>query len=274
MANKRISELTTITGANLADADLLVVVDVSDTTMASSGTNKKITMAELAKDSALTDNLIAKTTLTTDGDVLTRAAGAPARITRADLAQDSAFSSRYAPIATIGRVAGRYYRPAVGANSALAFALANGTEFAVPFFVSADDTFDRIAINVTVAGAAGSVIRLGIKKESGGAPGDLVLDAGTVDSTGTGAKTITISQSLTAGWYWLVAVGQGSPATNPEVTNCIAPSNQIIGHPTDSISFSTTFAALSQTGITGALANGGTFSGIQERAPLVMVRAS
>ena len=95
MANKRISELTSITGANLADADLLVVVDVSDTTMASSGTNKKITMAELAKDSALTDNLIAKTTLTTDGDVLTRAAGAPARITRADLAADSAFSSRY-----------------------------------------------------------------------------------------------------------------------------------------------------------------------------------
>ena len=101
MANKRISELTSITGANLADADLLVVVDVSDPTMAASGTNKKITMAELAKDSALTDNLIAKTTLTTDGDVLTRAAGVPDRITRADLAQDSAFSSRYAPTAAI-----------------------------------------------------------------------------------------------------------------------------------------------------------------------------
>lgn len=95
MPNKRISELTAITGTNLDDADLLVVVDVSDTTMASSGTNKKITMAELAKDSALTDNLIAKTTLTTDGDVLTRTSGAPARITRADLATDTAFTSRY-----------------------------------------------------------------------------------------------------------------------------------------------------------------------------------
>lgn len=97
MANKRISELTSITGANLADADLLVVVDVSDTTMAASGTNKKITMAELAKDSALTDNLVAKSTLTTNGDLLTRAAGEPARITRADLAADSAFTSRYQP---------------------------------------------------------------------------------------------------------------------------------------------------------------------------------
>lgn len=100
MANKRISELTSITGANLADADLLVVVDVSDTTMAASGTNKKITMAELAKDSALTDNLVAKSTLTTNGDLLTRAAGEPARITRTDLAADSAFTSRYVPISS------------------------------------------------------------------------------------------------------------------------------------------------------------------------------
>lgn len=100
MANKRISELTSITGANVADADLLVVVDVSDTTMAASGTNKKITMAELAKDSALTDNLVAKSTLTTNGDMLTRAAGEPARITRADLAADTAFTSRYKPLAS------------------------------------------------------------------------------------------------------------------------------------------------------------------------------
>lgn len=48
MTDKRISELTSITGAGLADGDLLTVVDVSDTTMAASGTNKKITKAELA----------------------------------------------------------------------------------------------------------------------------------------------------------------------------------------------------------------------------------
>lgn len=51
MANKRISELTSITGANLADADLLVVVDVSDQTMAASGTNKKVTLEEFAQES-------------------------------------------------------------------------------------------------------------------------------------------------------------------------------------------------------------------------------
>lgn len=43
----KLSALATITGALLATLDLIEVVDVSDTTMAASGTNKKITLAEL-----------------------------------------------------------------------------------------------------------------------------------------------------------------------------------------------------------------------------------
>lgn len=77
MANKRISELTTITGANLADADLLVVVDVSDTTMAASGTNKKITVAEFATDSALGGSLAklgSANTFTVGGHIIDNAA--------------------------------------------------------------------------------------------------------------------------------------------------------------------------------------------------------
>lgn len=44
----KISALTSITGANVAAGDLFTLVDVSDTTMATSGTNKSITRAELA----------------------------------------------------------------------------------------------------------------------------------------------------------------------------------------------------------------------------------
>lgn len=44
----KISALTTITGANLADADSFVVVDASDTTQAASGTTKRVTKQELA----------------------------------------------------------------------------------------------------------------------------------------------------------------------------------------------------------------------------------
>jgi hypothetical protein len=47
MAGK-ISELTLITGGNLSTLDLVEVVDVSDTTMAATGTNKRTTLASLA----------------------------------------------------------------------------------------------------------------------------------------------------------------------------------------------------------------------------------
>jgi hypothetical protein len=49
-----ISDLTAITGANLDSTDELEVVDVSDTTMAATGTNKSTTLADLAAASAFT----------------------------------------------------------------------------------------------------------------------------------------------------------------------------------------------------------------------------
>lgn len=48
MADTRISDLTAITGSSVASTDLVPIVDVSDTTMAASGTDKKITATELA----------------------------------------------------------------------------------------------------------------------------------------------------------------------------------------------------------------------------------
>jgi hypothetical protein len=46
MPDLRITDLGALTGAATADDDLLTVVDVNDTSMAPSGTNKKITVAE------------------------------------------------------------------------------------------------------------------------------------------------------------------------------------------------------------------------------------
>lgn len=48
MADTKITGLAALTGANAADGDVLPVVDVSDTSMAASGTTKNMTMAELA----------------------------------------------------------------------------------------------------------------------------------------------------------------------------------------------------------------------------------
>lgn len=47
MANQKISQMPSLTASELAAGDLLAVVDVSDVTQASSGTNKKITALEL-----------------------------------------------------------------------------------------------------------------------------------------------------------------------------------------------------------------------------------
>lgn len=48
MADRRVSALTSQTGAGLASGDLFETVDVSDTSMAATGTNKKVTATELA----------------------------------------------------------------------------------------------------------------------------------------------------------------------------------------------------------------------------------
>ena len=48
MPDLRVSALGTIAAADVVDGDLFNVVDVSDTTMAVSGTNKRITRAEAA----------------------------------------------------------------------------------------------------------------------------------------------------------------------------------------------------------------------------------
>ena len=72
---------------------------------------------------------------------------------------------------------------------------------------------DRIAVNVTT-GVAGAM-RLGLylaSSESNLYPGALVLDAGTVDVTATGVKTITISHALIGGaTYWAVLVSNVAP---------------------------------------------------------------
>ncbi len=65
-----------------------------------------------------------------------------------------------------------------------------------PFFVSRDIQIDRIGVHVLTAQATGST-RLGIY-ESGddGLPHRLLIDAGTVDTSTTGFKEITIAVTL------------------------------------------------------------------------------
>lgn len=166
MADTKISALTDIS-TSLADADLFVAVDVSDTSMAASGTDKKLTAANL-----------------------------------------KAYVGGIYPHMGTGR-----YWGTPNTNALLSFAFSTGEMYFTPLWVPVAMTVDRISINVQ-SGIASGTHRLGIySSNSNGVPSSLVLDAGTVATTASGVKEITISQALTPGVYWLAAVAQTAAAT-------------------------------------------------------------
>jgi len=99
----------------------------------------------------------------------------------------------------------------------------NGAITAMPWYMPIGFSFQAVAINVSTAGAAGSLIRLGAYRDTGAVFPDfasgngLLFDWGTVTSSATGVQTITTSGQLPTGWCWLVAALQGDPASAPKV---------------------------------------------------------
>jgi len=81
--------------------------------------------------------------------------------------------------------------------------------YAHPFVVPKTITVDEIVLEV-VAGSAGNA-RLGIWEDNNCYPGDLLLDAGAVDTTVAATKTIAINQTLTPGLKWAGFVSSATP---------------------------------------------------------------
>jgi hypothetical protein len=77
--------------------------------------------------------------------------------------------------------------------------------YAIPIYISSAAIAVRIGLFVATSG--GTNARMGIYDTVNGQPKNLVLDAGIV-TTVMGTRELTISQSLSAGWYWLVYVSQ------------------------------------------------------------------
>lgn len=157
--------------------------------------------------------------------------------------------------------------------------LVDGQERAVPLVVVAAGTIDRIGVKTAgTVGSAGSVIRLGIRADDAGYPGaTVILDAGTVVGTANGDLTITVSQALPAGLYWLTVTSQGAASTQPSVIS------NSIGSARLTIAGNTSQAAVSnpdwsnasppiQTGISGALPSSWTGTSRSSYWPLLSVR--
>jgi hypothetical protein len=110
---------------------------------------------------------------------------------------------------------GQYMIP-LSAGSTAAALVGNGNARVTPWLVTQRLAIDRLGAEVTVAGEAGSKVRLGIYADSGFCyPGALLLDAGQIDGTSATVQELTCSLALNPGLYWMCAVGQSAPTTSP-----------------------------------------------------------
>jgi hypothetical protein len=156
-----------------------------------------------------------------------------------------------------GFFSGAYYGPA-GTGENAGGTVTNGDLRLLPMWVPSSVTFDRIGVNhFATTGSAGSVIRLGVYSWDSLTSMSLVLDAGTVaGDTAPTRKEITISLSLSAGLYMVGAVGQGAPATVPQISRLTANSSplvQSVWARGQNSNFSVTCRGFQRAGITGAL---------------------
>jgi|GEM_PF-1183903 len=122
------------------------------------------------------------------------------------------------PIIPGARFTSGFYIGPSGSRTTLP--MAADTEYAVPIYMSGSGTISRLGIEVTVAGTAGTLIRLGIRGDNGtGQPGTLVLDAGTVagDAITSGIEISSLTQAISPGLYWFTATAQSTGATLPTV---------------------------------------------------------
>ena len=102
------------------------------------------------------------------------------------------------------------YHFGITANALSAYATAANVIDVLPFYVPEPQSFDRLAIHVTTAGTG--LARLGIYADNGDIyPGELVIDAGEVDTSTTGTKARIIELTLDTGLYWIARLQSGTP---------------------------------------------------------------
>ena len=110
----------------------------------------------------------------------------------------------------LGWLTGTYVRCPISTSGVTTVVPTKDRSTFTAVFVPKGGAIDRVAIEVTTVGGAGSVVRIGLYADNNGAPSTLINDAGTVDTaTATGFQTLTVSWTgLNAGLYWICAVAQ------------------------------------------------------------------
>jgi len=154
--------------------------------------------------------------------------------------------------------ASTYLYPLAPTATATSNALGNDVFRAAPALLPAI-SITKVGAEVTVAGSTGCTVRLGIYADNGNyAPGSLILDAGTIPGDAVGVAEITLGSTavLPAGYYWLGAVVQGTPATQPTLRTLSGnnvPPGFILGAGTSTPSAGQSMVGVGQVSVTGAL---------------------
>lgn len=137
------------------------------------------------------------------------------------------------------------------------FLIVQATMILVPLIVPQYVAIKSISFDITNAGAANSVVRLGLYDAAPVTfkPNNLVADFGTVIGTGTGTVTNTPATPLQIppGLYWQAMVGQGAPANQPTVRASLDSTPLVRPTSLPGSASNGTFVAYNVTGVTGAL---------------------
>jgi hypothetical protein len=149
----------------------------------------------------------------------------------------------------------------------------NETLRTIPVYIPTTITIDQIGTEITAAGNAGCVLRLGIYSDVRGLPGSPLADVTVAgDAIATPMATLGTPLTLTPGWYHVGGVPQGATSTLPTV-RCTTTATD------DYLIFNaavTTVAPVgySKGGVTGALGAWGTSISTSNVAPRLWARVT
>ena len=148
--------------------------------------------------------------------------------------------------------------------------LTANTTYYIPIYLPTC-SLDRIGFTAATYSVTGAT-RLGIyNTDTSGKPSTVLLDAGTVSPTANAQYTITISQNITAGWYYLALNKQGG-TYNIETFNVAQPYVNYLQ--TTLASGGQTIAAFTQASVTGAFATATSLTAVSGTTarPIIGVR--
>lgn len=174
-------------------------------------------------------------------------------------------TTAFALITSLPKITGRYYRtwsviaPAAGT-------LSLSTTYYTPIYVTKTATVDRLVVRTASTFSGSGVVRLGIyNSDANGQPSTVLLDAGTVATSAASTDySITVSQSLTPGTYWL-AMNTQTAATTNSYQSIIGTANTV-GILQDMGAASTTgalYSGYSQASVTGAFGTAASLTAAQ-----------